>query len=166
VTSPTFDALPDAEQGAIAERINEALFAYYRHPRQTVPGVTLDDVVMINAANHRLYGEIDETSFCCEIGDMNGFLMESWGDEPAEPPAPPDPIVLGPQLPPRSADMAKAARVFLSRDDVREAERARAYDAMFSPGVVTQRHYDAVAARLGCEWMPKSERDRLLAVKP
>ena len=164
--SPTFDALPDAEQGTIAERISEALFAYYRYPRQTVSGVTLDDVVMINAANHRIYGEIDGVSFCCQSGDMNGFLMESWGDEPVEPPATPDPMVLGPPARPENTARLKMVQAFLARADVREAERARAYDAMFSPGVVTQRHYDAVAKRLGCEWMPKSERDRLLAVTP
>ena len=164
MTSPTFATLPDAEQTALGDRINSALIGHFHG--ETEPGVTLDDVVTINAANHRIYGEIDGVSFCCQIGDRAGFLMDSWGDEPVEHPGLPDPWVLGPRTPPRSAGMAKAARILLERADVREAERARAYDSTFSPGVMTQSHYDAVAKRLGCVWMLKSERDRLLAVTP
>ena len=162
MTSPTFDALPAAEQDAIAERIGDAFLAHF--DGGTVPGVTLDDVVTINTANHRIYGEIDGILFSCQTGDMSGFLMESWGDEPVEPPVPPDPMVLGPPARPESAARLKMVQAFLARDDVCEAERARAYDAHVSPTDIVRKHYDAVARRLGLEWMPKRQRDRLLAV--
>ena len=164
MTSPTFDALPAAEQDAIAERIGDAFLAHF--DGGTVPGVTLDDVVTINTANHRIYGEIDGILFSCQTGDMSGFLMESWGDEPVEPPVPPDPMVLGPPARPESAARLKMVQAFLARDDVCEAERARAYDAHVSPTDIVRKHYDAVARRFGLEWMPKSQRDRLLSVTP
>lgn len=81
--SAAFDALPDAEQGAIAERISEALWGHFRRPPVTVPGVTLDDVETLDATNHRISGTVDETPFCCDSGDRSGFVMLAWGDEEA-----------------------------------------------------------------------------------
>jgi len=159
--SSVFDSLSEAFQGEIAERINEALFAHYREA--TVPGVVLEDVQMINAANHRITGTVDDVEFCCDSGDMSGFVMIAWGDEPMPIEVPTDPIVLGPQSPPKTVHMAKAMHEFFQRDDVIKAERSRAYDTMFAPGVVTQLHYDAVAKRLGCVWMTKSERKQMLS---
>ena len=164
MTSPAFHDLPTAEQDAIAERIGDAFLAHF--DGASVAGVDIDDVVTINAANHRIYGEIDGIPFSCQTGDMSGFLMESWGDEPVEPPVPPNPMVLGPPARPESAARLKMVQAFLARDDVREAERAHAYDAHVSPTDIVRKHYDAVARRLGLQWMTKSERDRLLAVKP
>jgi hypothetical protein len=79
--SAAFDALPDAEQGEIAERISEALWGHYSSPPVTVPGVILDDVEMLDVTNHRITGTVDETPFCCDSGDRSGFVMLAWGDE-------------------------------------------------------------------------------------
>lgn len=159
---PTFDELPNAEQADIGERISAALIGHFHG--QAEPGVTLDEVITINAANHRIIGEIDGVPFCCENGDIGGFRMVTWGAWPEpQPVVPPDPIVLGPCDIPHGVDRRKYVQDFASRPQVQEAVRARRYDLLFSPTDRIRAHYNALAAKLGGCWMHKSERDALMA---
>ena len=156
-----FDQLSDDEQTTIGERISEALICHYQGG--TVDGVTLNEVFMINAANHRVTGEIDDIPFCVEIGDIGGFCVITWGEWPEpEPVAAPDPIVLGPRYIPLGVNRKEFVQEFMWRHDVQEAAKARRYDLMFSPTRKTLAHYDALAKRLGGFWMHKSERAAMM----
>jgi hypothetical protein len=76
-------------------------------------------------------------------------------------------IVLGPARPLKNAQELREFRRFMKQDDVRNAESACSYDCTFPLHVMVAEGHLEKAARFGCVWMFKSERDAMLdAVKP
>lgn len=124
--------------------------------------VSISDHDQINIVNSRASGfvEIDgrEFAFQMENGDRNGTVLLSWGDEevpfhrhqPTRLAVQPDAESIGNAIElKRAAFLIAKWDALASRADVQEILRAYGYDRHFAPGIVTETHWHARAAKLG-----------------
>lgn len=158
------------------EALDRIADAYWRG--QDGDGVVLHAVYTHNACNHTLCGEVEiegeRYAFVIDSGDRNGTVVLEWGE--------PEAVTLyTPEEKEKITFVPIAENIFQRNRQAFDAyarsrnegwfvnmERAYNYDRLFSPGLVTERHYTALAAERGLRPgylsnMSKDERDAVEA---